>query len=129
MYVTFGSVLGHLDEAHAVLRTVLDARGRRSERQPPESRSSAARSSPTKRETHDSSKKQAPGVLLGPREPARGGLATLGPGDVVPPRRAIEAVLREPSYRRMAGLIAGAIVRTPTLEETLAELVARPVCA
>lgn len=62
------------------------------------------------------------GVVLEAHELPGGGLGSLGPGDVAPLRRAIEAVLGEPSHARTARRIAGEIARMPTLEDTFSNL-------
>lgn len=62
------------------------------------------------------------GIVLDPSERAPGGLARLGPADVAPLRRAVEAVLREPGYRQRAEQIGREMAGTPTLQETLHRL-------
>lgn len=64
------------------------------------------------------------GVVVSAGERGRGGLARLGPAEVAPLRTAIESVLGDPALRAGARRIAAEIAVTPTLERTLADLLA-----
>jgi len=62
------------------------------------------------------------GVMIRPRARPDGGLGSLGPGDVEPLGRAVEAVLREPRHADVARRIGDEIARTPTLDDALERL-------
>jgi UDP:flavonoid glycosyltransferase YjiC (YdhE family) len=63
------------------------------------------------------------GVVLN-ADPAAGGVRSLGPADVVALRAAITTALRRRAYRRAAARVAREIADTPTLKQTLAQLLA-----
>jgi UDP:flavonoid glycosyltransferase YjiC (YdhE family) len=64
------------------------------------------------------------GVVVDVRHRATGGVGHLGPEDVAPVRAAIASALDEPSHRRSADRLAGEIASHPTLEDTLAQVLA-----
>ncbi len=63
------------------------------------------------------------GVVAPLGQAAAGGLRSLGPEHAAPLRASIEAVLREPGYRRSAERIRAEIARLATLDEVVEQLI------
>jgi UDP:flavonoid glycosyltransferase YjiC (YdhE family) len=65
------------------------------------------------------------GLVIHRRAENDRGIRSLGLGDVAPLRVAVEQVIRDPAYRRAAQRIGDEMMATPTLDDVIAENLAR----